>query len=612
MMSQQQIHILPKSVAERIAAGEVVERPASVVKELIENAIDAGAGAISIEIREGGVALIRVSDNGRGMSRQDAALALERFATSKIATEKDLNAVRTLGFRGEALPSIASVSQLELLTRARDPSTTASPGSASAQDASTAASTRSASAQDASTPASTSSAAAQDIEGTRVRRVGGEAGAVEVAGAPVGTQVTVRNLFYNAPARRKFLKAPLRETELIQKTVMLYALAYPQIAFRLVVDGRENLVAPAATPLERIGAVWGREVAVEMLEIDYTSIDLSVRGYASRPPLARASREWQTFFVNGRPVRSGLLAVMLERPYAGRIPPNRHPLAVVKIDLDPQLLDVNVHPRKSEVRFYQERAIYGAVAQALEGALREFPTTNQASTVNWPFAGVATGGVAGEPGVAAEPGSAGTPAPALREPQADYGAANWRASAQIHNTYILAQSAEGMVIVDQHAAQEQIFYEWLTMNPSYVPPSEGGREGGGAQIQVTPKEAELLDEHLEEYRALGIETEPFGENTFRVNVLPPFIRMAPQELLAALLQEHERYRALDGEALRDKLAAKAACVSAIKAGDALDHEQQQALLDQLLQAYAPATCPHGRPVFVMLRLEELERRFLRR
>ncbi len=587
MKSNQQIHILDKSVAERIAAGEVVERPASVVKELIENAIDAGATAISIEIREGGVALIRVSDNGSGMSRQDAALALERFATSKIATEKDLNAVRTLGFRGEALPSIANVSQLELLTRARVPSTPAAATAASAQDS--------------STPAAAGETSAQDVEGTRVRWAGGQAVGVEVAGAPVGTQVTVRNLFYNAPARRKFLKAPLRETELIQKTVMLYALAYPQTAFRLVVDGRENLMAPEATPLERIGAVWGREVAAEMLEINYTSIDLSVRGFTSRPTLARASREWQTFFVNGRPIRSGLLAVMLERPYAGRIPPNRHPLAVVKIDLDPQLLDVNVHPRKSEVRFYQERSIYGAVAQAVEQVLREFPVTDQMSAVNWPFAGVA-----------GESGSPATLAPALHEPRADYGAANWRAVAQIHNTYILAQSAEGMVIVDQHAAQEQIFYEWLTMNPSYVPPSEGGREGGGAPIQVTPKEAELLSEHLEEYRALGMEIEPFGANTFRVSVIPAFIRMEPPELMSALLQEHERFRTLDGDALRDKLAAKAACVSAVKAGDALDHEQQQALLDELARAYSPATCPHGRPVFVTLRLEELERRFLRR
>ena len=208
------IHILSKSIAERIAAGEVVERPASVVKELVENAIDANARAISVEIRQGGVALIRASDNGSGMSREDAPLSVERFATSKISAVEDLNAIRTFGFRGEALPSIASVAQVEILTRT-----------------------------------------SEGVEGTRIRVIDGKVES-EVAGAPVGTQVIVRELFYNAPARRKFLKSPLRETELIQKTIATYALAYPHIAFRFLVDGRENLNLPAASPLERVGAVW--------------------------------------------------------------------------------------------------------------------------------------------------------------------------------------------------------------------------------------------------------------------------------------------------------------------------------------------------------------------
>ncbi len=551
-MSTSRIRILDRIVAERIAAGEVVERPASVVKELIENAIDAGARAISIEIRQGGVSLIRVSDNGSGMSRADAPLAVERFATSKIATAEDLSAIRTLGFRGEALPSIASVSQLEILTRTRD-----------------------------------------EVEGTRVRVVDGQA-QTEVAGAPIGTQVTARDLFYNAPARRKFLKSPLRETELIQKSVVTYALAYPHIAFRLVVDGRETANLAKASELsqglERIGAAWGREVAAEMVEVDTTNVDLRVRGFVSRPTLARASREWQAFFVNGRPVRSGLLAVMLERPYAGRLPPNRHPLAVIQIDVDPRQVDVNVHPRKAEVRFYQERAIYNAVTQAVGEALRDFPLP-QPSATDWSFADAPD----------TEP-----VASALRESRADYGMGPWRAVAQIHNTYILAQSADGLVIVDQHAAQEQVFYERLTISNPQSPITVN------RQIQLMPQEAGLLLAHLEEYRSLGIDIEPFGENTFRVTGIPAFLRLDAQELLTALLQEHERYRTLEGDALRDKLASKAACLSAIRAGDVLDTAQQQALLDELLQVYSPATCPHGRPVFVTLRLEELERRLGRR
>ncbi len=566
------IHVLDRSVAERIAAGEVVERPASVVKELLENAIDAGASAISVEIREGGLSAIRTSDNGSGMARQDAQLSVERFATSKIATERDLDAVRTLGFRGEALPSIASMSQFEMVTRTRD-----------------------------------------EIEGTRVRVLEGRA-ELETAGAPVGTQVTARQLFYNAPARRKFLKAPLRETELVQKTLVSYALAYPSVAFRLLVDGRESLVLPSATPLERIAAIWGREVAGEMLEINYTSVDLSVRGFVSRPTLVRSGRDWQSFYVNGRPIRSGLLAVTLERPYAGLIPSNRHPLAVIQMDIDPQLVDVNVHPRKSEVRFYQERAIYGAVGQAVEQAVRTFAQTAQVKTEAWPFAGA----------TAPEAQSV----PAVHDERANYYIAQWRAVAQVHNTYILVQSSDGMVIVDQHAAQEQIFYELLTTaaggrtrSTSDDPATREDEEGSererkhssvAGHVQVTAREGQLLENHLAEYRALGIDLEPFGENAFRVNALPAFVPLDPRELMALLLQEHGRNLTLTGDALRDKLAAKTACVSAVKAGDALSLAQQQALLDDLAQAYSPATCPHGRPIFCVLRLEELERRFLRR
>ncbi len=546
------VHILPKSIAERIAAGEVVERPASVVKELIENAVDAQARAISIEIRQGGVALLRVSDSGSGMSREDAALAVERFATSKIAAAEDLNAIKTLGFRGEALPSMASVAQLEILTRTPD-----------------------------------------EIEGTRIRIEQGEK-SLEIAGAPIGTQVIVRDLFYNAPARRKFLKSPLRETELIQKTIITYALAYPQIAFRFIADGRESLNLPAATPVERIGAVWGRDIAGEMIAVDHIEVDLRVHGFISRPTLARASREWQMFFVNQRPIRAGLLAVMFERPYGGRLPPNRHPLAVIQIEVDPQLVDVNVHPRKAEVRFYQERAIYNAVTHAVEDALRDYPLLPSSST-DWSFADA--------------PYAEGS----VSESRVEYGLGPWRAIGQMHNTYILAQSMDGVVIVDQHAAQEQIFFERLTTAVSGQQSAVSNQQSAASsQIQVMPQEAELLNAHLEEYHAIGIELEPFGVNTFRVRALPELTKVNPAELITALVQEHDRYRTLDGDALRDRLASKTACLSAIKAGDVLDREQQQTLLDELLRIYSPATCPHGRPTFVTLRLEEVERRLGRR
>ena len=544
------IHLLSKTVSDRIAAGEVVERPASIVKELLENAIDAGATAVSVEIREGGLQLIRVGDNGSGMTREDAELSVERFATSKISSERDLQTVRTLGFRGEALPSIAAVSQFEILTREKE-----------------------------------------NVQGTRIRIVD-EKKEMDVAGAPIGTLVTARELFYNVPARKKFLKAPLRETELVIKIVSQYALAYPQIGFRLAVDGKDSLLAPPSSPLERIGAVWSREAASEMIAVEYDSFDLKVRGFISKPSFARASRDWQNFFVNGRPIRSGLLAVMLERPYAGRLPENRHPLAVIHIELDPQYVDVNVHPRKAEVRFMQERSIYGAVQQAVEHTLRDFPITQNADGIEWPFANVPESSFG-----------------ALRESQAEYRAGTWRALGQIHNTYLLAQTPDGFVIVDQHAAEEQVLFERLTSERW----SDGEMERKGASpVTLMPNEASLVNAHLDEYRALGIDVEPFGANTFRVNTLPGFVKLSAREVLDVLVFEHDKFRALDGDALRDKLASKLACVSALKAGDALTLEQQQNLLNELLQIYSPATCPHGRPTFVYVTLEELERRFLRR
>lgn len=548
------IHILDRTVADRIAAGEVVERPASIVKELVENSLDAGATAISVELREGGLSLIRVGDNGSGMTRADAPLSVARFATSKLTTERDLQSIRTLGFRGEALPSIAAVSRFELLTRARD-----------------------------------------EIQGTRIRIHDGQT-EIEVAGAPIGTLVTARELFYNTPARKKFLKSPLRETELVTLTVVRYALAFPHIAFRIAVDGKESLAAPAASPLERLAAVWGREAASSMLPVAYDSFELKVHGFVSHPTFARASREWQNFYVNGRPIRSGLLAVMLERPYGGRLPPNRHPLAVLNVELDPVYVDVNVHPRKAEVRFFQERSIYGAVQAAVEQALRDIPAPAmqvESASVAWPFAGTAE---------AAFPDAPTT----LRESQAEYTAGSWRALGQVHNTYLLAQTPDGLAIADQHAAHEQVLFEQLTTAPASVPVEPP------LIVTLLPREAALVAAHLDAYAALGFALEPFGEDTFRLDAAPSATLLGARPAFDIVVQEHLSYRDLDGDLLSDRLASKLACASALKAGDALTLAQQQQLLDDLIRIYSPATCPHGRPTFIHVTLSDLDRRFLRR
>jgi DNA mismatch repair protein MutL len=545
MSQEPKIHILAPAVAERIAAGEVVERPASVIKELIENSLDAGARAISIEIRAGGMALVRVSDDGCGMSRGDAPLALERFATSKIRNVADLEAIVTLGFRGEALSSVAAVARLELLTRTAD-----------------------------------------ELEGTRVTTADDRSQTTPAA-SPVGTSVTVRDLFYNVPARRKFLKSPLRETELVRDTLIRYALAYPGMAFRLVVDGRERFVAPPGSPLERVGVCLGREIAGEMLGIEWAAGELRVSGFVSRPTIGRSRREGQFFSLNGRPIRSGLLAVMLERPYAGRLPPGRYPLAVINVAIEPRLVDVNVHPRKAEVRLAQERAVYQALTQAVEAALSPFPRQEEFLDWPWPFA--------------AEPD-------ALRESPADYAmGGSLQALGQVLNTYIVARSAAGLLIADQHAAHEQILYERLAAGTDARPLPAPIR------LSLTTREAETLRPALSLLADLGFEVEPFGGNDFVVRALPtPVADQHPHELLTVLVEELGRLRNREADALRDGLAMKTACFAAVKAGDHLAPEQQQTLLDDLMQTWSPSTCPHGRPAFFTLTQDELERRFLRR
>ncbi|MCL4835080.1 MAG: DNA mismatch repair endonuclease MutL [Caldilineaceae bacterium] len=542
------IRLLPAHIAERIAAGEVVERPASLVKELLENSLDAGAGAVSVEIRDGGLSLIRVADDGHGMGREDLPLAVQRFSTSKIQQMSDLDAIRTLGFRGEALASIASVARLEILSRRRD-----------------------------------------ELEGTLLHSLDGSQ-TVSPAASPDGTSVTVRDLFYNTPARRKFLKSPMREGQLVRQVVVRYALAYPQVAFRLLVNGRESFAAPPAPPLERLAAALGRESAGEMLPVVWAAADLRIEGFISAPTIGGPDRHGQHFFINGRPVRSGLLAVMLERPYAGRLPVSRRPLGVIHIHLDPHLVDVNVHPRKEEVRLSQERSIYGAVSRAVEQALIPYPVTeSMASGIAWPFADQPFAPLS------------------LREGSAAYVTGATRPLGQLQNAYIVAQGREGLLVVDQHAAHELVLYERLMAGGESQPLSPPLR------IELTQREAELLTPFLPAFVDLGLELESFGGNAFLLRSLPGALAGShPPGLLDGLLGELPGCRALDPEAVREKLAMKAACVSAIKAGDILSIEQMAELLDGLEAAWSPATCPHGRPAFVLLTVEELERRFMRR
>lgn len=557
-MTQRHIRVLPPEVAQHIAAGEVVERPASVVKELIENALDAGATAISVEIRDGGMSLIRVADDGMGIPQEDVPRVFTRFATSKIHRLEDLHHIRTFGFRGEALAAIAAVAVVDILTRTAD-----------------------------------------QVQGMHVRAAWGDEVHVEPAASPVGTRVTVQDLFARVPARRKFLKSPLREAELVHQTVVRYALAFPEVAFRLVINNREVLSLPKGTPVQRIGRVLGREIADNLLEISWDAGDLHVHGWISSPQVSRANRSGQFFTVNRRPVRSGLLAVILERPYAGRLPAGRKPVAVVDISLAPHFVDVNVHPRKAEVRFAQERSVYWALGQAVEKALEPFPRGEEGEA--WPFA-EAWGSL---------------PAPGhIAEAQAAYVTERPRALAQWVNTYILAEHEDVILLVDQHTAHEQVLFEQVLAAPQKA--VEFPRP---VTLHLAPREADELTGLLPLLQDLHVLLEPFGAHAFVLRALPqPLVEANPslvegdvaRALLQALLDEARAYSHLAPDALRERLAAKLACFTAVKAGDILSPEEQQALLDALWQTWSPATCPHGRPTYITLTREEVERRFQRR
>jgi DNA mismatch repair protein MutL len=563
------IRILPPQLAKRIVAGEVVERPASVVRELMENSRDAGATKVSVEIQDGGLSLIRVSDDGHGIGRDDLPLVLERFATSKIRSAQDLLTLGTLGFRGEALSDIAEAAQLEIFTRIEG-----------------------------------------EGEGTRLT-VRGETVDLSPAAGPKGTSVTVRNLFYSAPARRRSLKSAVREGELVRKTVVRCALAWPEVALRLVSNDRETFVALSSSPLERLETALGRDVAAEMHEIAWQAGDLRVRGYVGGPNAGQSSRQGQYFIVNGRCVRSGLLAVMLERPYAGRLPPGRHPLAVVYIDLDPAQVDVNVHPRKVRVRFAQEQAVFQALLWAVEAALSPLPHQEQYPSLDRPFGGAQDrpfGGAQDRPfGEALRPWAGGPraqdrPFRAFDAPYQTTG--ELRVMGQLRNSYLIAQGTEGLVVIDQHAAHEQVLFETLLLGD---PPAELEPP---FQLALTPDEAEHLAGNLILLAELGLEIEAEGKQDFVLRSLPAaVIHVSPPELIAALLQELERDWHLNEERLRERIAAKIACTAAVKAGDRLAPETMQDLVDDLLAVWSPATCPHGRPAFVTLNVEELARRF---
>jgi DNA mismatch repair protein MutL len=570
------IRILEHQVVSRIAAGEVVERPASVVKELVENSLDAGSTQISVETRGGGVSLIRVTDNGVGIPAEELELAFQRYATSKINNLEDLESISSLGFRGEALPSIAAVAQVDVVTCTAGEST-----------------------------------------GNQIRLNEGVTISQGSQARSQGTTVTVRNLLRNIPARLKFLKSPDTESGHIANVVSQYAFTFPEVRFTLSNDGRIVLRTPGNGKLiDSIVEVYGLEIARNMLELDgeggvwegdSTFLSLKVTGMVGSPSISRSNRNYLSFFVNRRWISSRLLSWAVEEAYHGLLMQGKHPVAIVNISLPAEEVDVNIHPTKTEIKFRNERLIFSAVQKAVRQALIKTAPMPRIEEVATAY---------GAPPATTQPlwsppadkhstisfATVDQPTSALSLPAL-------RLLGQISGTYIVAEGPEGLYLIDQHAAHERILFEKIQKQSS-----QRGVEVQGllepATFEVTPRQDEVLKVHYGKLAEFGFSIEPFGDRTYLVRAIPVLLYRKDwagtlRELLDSLSGE-------DRGDWREKLTISFACHGAIKAGQTLTDDEMRELLRQLEQTTIPNTCPHGRPTMIHLSSAQLEKEFHRR
>ena len=599
------IRVLPDHVANQIAAGEVVERPASVAKELVENSIDAGATRITIEIEAGGRRLLKISDDGEGMVRDDAILAFERHATSKIRASGDLIAIGTLGFRGEALASIASVAKVELLT-------------------------------------SIEGAAA----GTRVAIEGGRMRDVKDAAHPRGTTISVRDLFFNVPARRKFLRSEATETFHLTNLVTHYALAHPEIAFTFVNNGREVVRAVAAKDLrERAYQIFGEEFLENLLEVDGGNPQVArVTGFVSAPRDRRTSRDSQYLFVNRRFVRDRMIGRSLSEGYRSILPYGVYPAALLFIETPLEEVDVNVHPAKTEVRFRRPDAVADAVREAVRSALARneyVPQIPQIPQIETPQPQTAAAAVASTP---PQPRIEFTPLPSgddiardieemirsasvtsvpktpplnsaeklVRQVTPEDLPSNIRPLGQLEESFIIATDDEGLLLIDQHVAHERVLFDKYRA-------LESERRTESQQLLVpetfdlTPAQAAVFDQVAPEMEVYGFELMRLSGRTVAIRAVPADLPAGEaRNMLAELLDTVDaENKSSARETMRDEIAASLACHAAIKVNMSLTPEKMRWLIDQLLQTSSPTTCPHGRPVILRLKMRDILKGFHR-
>lgn len=553
-------------MVEKIAAGEVVERPASVVKELLENSIDAGAKKISIHVKGGGIREIRISDDGCGMSREEVLLAVKRHATSKISDAEDLDRITTLGFRGEALPSIAAVSRMEIITRRKE-----------------------------------------DIVGTKVVLEGGEIKKVEDIGAPVGTSVVVRDLFYNTPARRKFLKGEKREFYYIASLVEKYALLYAQIHIKLINEGRTVIDVPPSDLRTRVMKLWGADIARDMVEIDGGK-EIKLHGLVSKPFRTRKDRSRMIIFVNGRYVKNKVLEDAVLEGYGTLLFRDSYPYVVLMLQISPEEIDVNVHPAKLYVKFKDENRVRQEISKLIWESLtarENIPSTvkmgseERAPLVKEEMKLTQERIVEFEVEGSTHPRRIEDYLPKMRTlPMEVLG--------QVADTYIILKSPEGLVIVDQHAAHERIRYERFLRDV---------KEGKSQQLlepivlNLNFSDYQRALEIKDELRRYGFIIEDFGNNAVIVRAIPPLLtKKDAEEAIREVVSLGPR--ALQER--RDEIIKLISCKGAIKANQKLSTFEMEELINQLLRCENPYTCPHGRPTMIKLKVEDLEKMFKRK
>lgn len=566
------IQILPPEIASQIAAGEVVERPASVVKELIENALDAHATRITIMCLSAGKQLIEVSDNGDGIAAEELVLAVHRHATSKLRSAQDLWQIQTLGFRGEALASIGSISRLTLTSRTRT----------------------------------------QEM-GHRLVVEGGLQTQTHVIGAPVGTTVRVEDLFFNVPARRKFLKSDVTERSRIDALVAEYALAFPNVQFQLTQEARLSFASSGnGVRREILTNLIGVEEAGQLIEVDYQDADIRVTGYLSPPGMTRSNRREIHLFVNQRPIQDSLLNSAILKAYRTLLMVGRYPLVWLFLELEASKVDVNVHPTKAEVRFSDPNRLFGLIQHAVRRALVTGASVAGISkTPVWqpPFDVIKFQHSDGEKAIESSPQAVNIQSSGM--PTFDQKIPLLRWIGQVANAYIIAEGPDGLYLVDQHAAHERVLYERFLRESQSTIPSQKLLQP--SLLNLTPAQAHLFEEQIPILNRWGFEIVPFGVNVYQIRAVPAVL--AGMNVLLAVSATIEDFEENEEPLRREaekRLIARICKRAAVKAGQSLSPEEQKALLRELESCQSPRTCPHGRPTMIHLSADLLERQFGRR